>query len=462
MKIISNYIFGLLFFVPVISWGKVNVEKIKASGSSPVYNVYDFGAKGDGISNDQKAIQKAINACHKTGGTVLLKKGKFLTGQLLLISNITLQIDTSAMILGIQSDQEEHYPHGLIETKYPNRMLEDCQRRLIYGNKVENVSITGGGTINGQGNYEHWMNVKNLGTEKDRPSIFTFVGSKNISVSNITLLYPACWTQVYIECDNVLIQNIKVNTGELTPNRDGIDIVDCHNVLIEDCFIQSEDDGICFKSGSEYGCKDVVVRRGTLDKLNVIPGNCIKLGTDGLGSFMNFEFDDLILKNTFAQTAIVIESMDGAVIDNINISNCDISNCGQAIFILLADRKRTVPGRKPRIGSISNVSIKNIKGRNFTQQFPSIITGIDGHNIQNITFENFDLVLKGGINSVNQKVMEYDGTYPEGNKFGETNAYGFFVRHVDKVSFINCKISSTLEDTRPWLIHENVKTVWIK
>ena len=103
------------------------------------------------------------------------------------------------------------------------------------------------------------MNVKNLGTEKDRPSIFAFVGSKNIAVSNITLLYPACWTQVYIECDSVTIQNIKVNTGKLTPNRDGIDIVDCHKVLIEDCFIQSEDDGICFKSGSEYGCKDVIV-----------------------------------------------------------------------------------------------------------------------------------------------------------------------------------------------------------
>ncbi|MDD3320576.1 MAG: glycosyl hydrolase family 28 protein [Paludibacter sp.] len=460
MKIVLKFFIVLFLCVPLSTRGQVKAQKSKAAGV--VYNVYDFGAKGDGKTNDQKAIQKAIDTCGKTGGTVLLKKGNFLTGQIELVSNITLQIDTTAVILGIQSDKEEHYPHKLIETNYPNRMLEDCQRRLIYGNNIENVSITGGGTINGQGSYDQWMNVKNLGTEKDRPSIFTIVGSKNISVSNITLLYPACWTQVYIECDNVHIQNIKVNTGELTPNRDGIDIVDCHKVLIEDCFIQSEDDGICFKSGSEYGCKDVVVRRCTMDKLNVIPGNCIKLGTDGLGSFMNFEFHDLILKNAVAQTAIVIESMDGAVIDNINVSNCDITNCGQAIFILLADRKRTVPDRKPRIGSISNVYFKNIKGRNFTQQFPSIITGIEGHNIQNITFENFDLVVKGGINSVDQQVMEYDGTYPEGNKFGETNAHAFFVRHADKVSFINCKISSELKDARPWLIHKDVKTVEIK
>ncbi len=148
-------------------------------------------------------------------------------------------------------------------------MLQDCQRRLIYGNKVNNVTITGGGTINGQGDFEPWMHVKEIGTEKDRPSILTFVGAKNIRVSNIELIKPACWTQVYIESNDISIQKIKVNTGSLTPNRDGIDIVDCHQVLIEDSFIQSEDDGICFKSGSEYGCKDIVVRRCILDKLNV-------------------------------------------------------------------------------------------------------------------------------------------------------------------------------------------------
>jgi polygalacturonase len=427
-----------------------------------IYNVYDFGAKGDGVTNDQIAIQKAILACSKTGGTVMLREGIFLTGQLSLVSNMRLHIDTSATILGIQSDHEIDYPHHLIETKFPNRMLEDCQRRLIYGNHVENVTITGGGTINGQGDREQWINVVNLGTEKDRPSILAFVGSENIHVSNITMLFPACWTQVYIETNHLTLRNIKVNTGKLTPNRDGIDIVDCHHVLIEDCFIQSEDDGICFKSGSEYGCKDVIVRRCVMDKLNVEPGNCIKLGTDGLGSFTDFEFTDLKLINAVAQTAIVIESMDGAVIDNINISNCEIENCGQAIFMLLADRKRTVSNGKPRIGSISNVHFKDITGINFTQQFPSIITGIPGHNIQNVTFENFDLVMKGGIHQTDFSVMEYDGKYPEGNKFGVTGAYAFFVRHTDAVTFKNCKISTANEDERPWLIQQEVHSVAIE
>jgi hypothetical protein len=139
-----------------------------------------------------------------------------------------------------------------------------------------------------------------------------------------------------------------------------------------------------------------------------------------------------------------------------------LKTVGQAIFILLADRKRTVPKRSPRIGSISNVHFKNIQGRNFAQQFPSIITGIVGHHIQNISFENVELELKGGINVTNQKVMEYDGTYPEGNEFGDTNAYGFFVRHTDEVSFINCRISSALKDLRSWLIQEDVKKVNIQ
>ena len=454
---IVSMIRHLMFVVFMLSF-----FDLVSQDSGPIYDVYAFGAMGNGIANDQKAIQKAIDTCSKTGGTVLLRNGTFLTGQLLLVSNMTLRIDSTAVILGIKSDEEIYYPHHLIETEYPNRMLEDCQRRLIYGNKVKNVIITGGGTINGQGDHAKWVNVKGLGTEKDRPSLLAFVASKNITVSNITLLYPACWTQVYIESENIIIQNIKVNTGKLSPNRDGIDIVDCHHVLIEDCYIQSEDDGICFKSGSEYGCKDVVVRRCTMDKLNVMAGNCIKLGTDGLGSFVDFEFSDLKLINAYAQTAIVIESMDGALIDNIQIRNCDIENCGQAFFILLGDRKRTVPDRKPRIGTISNVYFENIKGRRFTQQFPSIITGINGHNIQNVTFENIDLELKGGIRSTDQSVMEYEGKYPEGNRFGETNAYAFFVRHTDEVSFINCKINAEENDLRPWLIPEDVKKLIVK
>tara|TARA_R110000868_G_scaffold99016_1_gene272541 strand:+ start:399 stop:1754 length:1356 start_codon:yes stop_codon:yes gene_type:complete len=432
---------------------------IQAQKNEIVYNIRDFGAKGDGLSNDQQAIQNAILACEKTGGTVLINNGVFLTGQIQLVSNMTLYIDSTATVLGIKSDKEEHYPHQLIETIYPNRMLEDCQRRLIYGNKVENVTIEGGGTINGQGDYKPWMNVKELGTEKDRPSILAFVGSKNIIVKDIALINPACWTQVYIESVNITIKNIKVNTGNLTPNRDGIDIVDCHNVLIEDCNIKSEDDGICFKSGSEFGCKDIVVKNCIIDKLNVNAGNCFKLGTDGLGSFMNFDVSNLTLKNAHQNSAIVIESMDGSVIDNITIRDSSIDNCGQAIFILLADRKRTVPNRKPRIGTISNIVFKNISGDNFTQQYPSIITGIPGHHIQNVVFENLNFKVKGGILETNQTVMEYDGNYPEGSKFGNTNAHGFFLRHADNINFINCKITTENVDARPWIIHENVKSI---
>lgn len=434
-------------------------ESKQGSLTGPVYNVRDFGAIGDGKTNDQKAIQKTIDECMSTGGTVVLEKGVFLTGQLSLVSDMTLFIDSSAVVLGIQSDSETAYPHHIIETVYPNRMKDDCQRRLIYGNRVENVTITGGGAIHGQGDYSPWMNVKELGTEKDRPSILAFVCSKNITVTNITMEKPACWTQVYIESDSITLRGLKVHTGNLTPNRDGIDIVDCHNVLIEDCDIKSEDDGICFKSGSEYGCKDVIVRKCKIDKLNVPAGNCFKLGTDGLGRFMNFEVSDLTLLNAEQNSAFAIESMDGAVIDNLTFRNCSISACGQAFFIMLADRLRTVPGRKERIGTISNIHFLNISGDQFTKHYPSIITGIKGHNIQNVSFENINLELKGGIIDTDQLVPEYDGTYPEGSKFGNTNASAFFVRHTDRVSFLNCRFSFENEDSRKAIVTDNVKEI---
>lgn len=428
----------------------------------PVFDVFDYGAKGDGKTLDQEAIQKAVDKCKGTGGTVYLHNGTFLTGQIGLGSDMTLFIDSTATVLGIQSDKQDHYPSHLIETRYPNRMLEDCQRRLIYGNHVHNLTVTGKGTIDGQGDFSPWMNVKELGAEKDRPGIFAFVASTNITVSGLTLLDPACWTQVYIECDSLVISELTINSGTLTPNRDGIDIVDCHNVLIEKCNIKSEDDGICFKSGSEFGCKNVVVRDCVIDKLNVNAGNCFKFGTDALGCFMNFEVSGLTLKNSYQNSAIVIESMDGAVIDNLNFTDCSISNCGQAVFMLLADRKRTVPGRKPRIGTISNIHFKKITGSGFTQQYPSIITGIKGHQIQNVTFEDMNFTLRGGVNITGQTVMEYDGKYPEGSKFGNTPAWAFYVRHTDEINFIHCRFETDTPDARMWLVTENVERVVVK
>ncbi len=433
-----------------------------AIASGPVHNVRDFGAIGDGRTNDHDAIQKAISSCDADGGTVVLSNGTFLTGQILLANNITLQIDSTATVLGIQSDSDADYPRGIISTRFPNRMKDDCQRRLFYGDHVRNVTITGGGTICGQGEYTPWMHVAGLGTEKDRPSLLAFVGCINITVSNLTMLRPACWTQVYIESDSITIRGLKIDTGTLTPNRDGIDIVDCHHVLIEDCNIRSEDDGICFKSGSEYGCDNVTVRRCFIDKAGVTAGNCFKLGTDGLGSFTNFEVSDLTLINAVQNSAIAIESVDGAMIDNLNFSKCNISNCGQAIFLILGDRRRTVPGRPTRIGSVSNIRFSNIEGRKFSRQYPSIITGINGHNIQNVTFENCRLILKGGVKMSGQKVPEYDGSYPEGSKYGDTNAYGFFIRHTDRVTFIDCKISSEDTDARDWVSTEDVKELIIK
>lgn len=433
-----------------------------AQMTRPIFDVRNYGAVGDGKTNDQKAIQKAVDQCKKRGGTVLLQKGTFLTGQISLVGNMTLYIDSSATVLGVQSDSESDYPHHMIETVYQNRMKDDCQRRLIYGNKVQNVTITGGGTINGQGDYSPWMNVKELGTEKDRPSIFAFVGAKDIAVSNLTLLKPACWTQVYIESDRVTLKNLRINTGSLTPNRDGIDIVDCHQVIIEDCQIKAEDDGICFKSGSEYGCNGAIVRRCTIDKLNVKAGNCFKLGTDGLGSFTDFLVSDLTLMNAYQNSAIAIESVDGAMIDNLNFSNCTINNCGQAIFVLLGNRGRTVPGRQARIGTISNLHFKNIKGDGFTQSYPSIITGIKGHNIQNVTLDDVVLNVKGGVSTNDQVVMEYDGKYPEGSKYGDTNAAGIFIRHVDSAVLTNCQITTVQPDARALIVKEDVQELITK
>src|SRR5205085_2593241 len=123
--------------------------------------------------------------------------------------------------------------------------------------------------------------------ESLRPSILEFTSCEKVEVNGVRLLHPGMWTQVSLECRGVTLRRLYVNTGNVASNRDGMDICDCHNVLIEDCWIAAQDDAICFKSGSPFGCKDIVVRRCSVDKLGLSAGNCVKFGTTSYGSFIN-------------------------------------------------------------------------------------------------------------------------------------------------------------------------------
>ena len=135
MKNFRNIIFIFLFFTPFIS------------GQNYVYNVVDYGAKGDGVTLDTKAIQSAINAAAVKGGKVVFPGGVYLSGTLFLKSNVTLEISEGAVLLG--STNIKDYPDTIPSLQSYNDVF--LTQSLIYGDNLENISITGRGTIDGQG-----------------------------------------------------------------------------------------------------------------------------------------------------------------------------------------------------------------------------------------------------------------------------------------------------------------------
>ncbi len=238
-------------------------------GTVPFFNVRDYGAIGDGKTLNTKAIQNAIDDCHKNGGgKVYLHKGIFISGTIILKSNVTLYIEAGTILKA--SNNLEDFP--IMPSRYPSYVGNfETNKMLIYAEDASNISIAGRGTIDGNG--DHWVNGPyGIPSFSVRPRIIHLRGCENIKISDITLYNSASWVQSYQSCKNLVIDGITVNSRENKDiekerfadargrNTDGLDLLDCEKVRISNCYINSGDDAICLKSFSpDEGCRDITI-----------------------------------------------------------------------------------------------------------------------------------------------------------------------------------------------------------
>lgn len=389
------------------------------------YNALQQGAVGDGKTLNTKSLQSAIDALHaKEGGQLYFPAGRYLTGSLQLKSNVTLYLEKEAVLLGSTSPYD--YP-GFSTEKELKVNNDHFDQALIYAEGAENIGITGEGRIDGQGR-ELALTIDSLHVEN-----------------------RAYW------------------------NNDGIDISDCKDVRISNCFINSADDGICLKSHNWGAWND----RVSISNCHIISSaSAIKFGTESLGGFKNVTIDNIRIKDTF-RSAIAIESVDGAEIENVQVSNVHAVNTGNAIFIRLGHRS----GEQP--GYLRNVTIKDVYvevpfGRPdinydlcgpavtfFHNPFPSSISGIPGHDIENVKLENIEIVCPGRATrgmaymslSRLKDVPENEKGYPEFTMFEELPSWGFYVRHVKGIQMHNVKLRLQEDDFRPAFVFDRVSNV---
>jgi polygalacturonase len=442
-----------------------------------VCDVKEHGATGDGKTKDTKAIQAAIDACATTGGKVSLHDGTFLSAMLTLKSNITLDIAPTATLLGSQNVAE--YPDT--NPPFTNTQLGNCRRALVYAEGAKNVRIQGGGTINGNARGVGDWNGNKI-KEALRPMAIFLTASENVVVENVTVKDAATWAVVLMEVEHAVVRGLTVST-DLGPTHDGIDIVDGHDVLIENSTVTSGDDSICLKSGSAKGTKHVVVKNCQTKQSGVANG--VKFGTASVGSFEDIVIEDVSIANAQA-AAMAVESVDGAKISNVTFRRITTDNVGTPFFVLLGSRDRN----PKRVGSIDGVTFEKIKGTNMRYPWGSVITGTtignETFDIANISFKDVDLTFKGaGIPSnpapfTTESFPEYQGPvlgqpgklynqYPDakfltGFDGREDTAYrapgyAFFVRHANNVTFAGCKTSVSGSDPRPAIATKDASSV---
>jgi polygalacturonase len=244
-------------------------------------NPRDFGAKADGTTKDTAAIQSAIDACAtKGGGTVRLTAGTYLSAPIVLKSNITLQLDKGATLLG--SPDHADYP-AKIEFRLP------AAQGLVSATNAENVAITGEGTIDGQG--ESWWNMIRgvhdagvMGNSHPRPRLVVFDHCKHVRVEGVTIQNSPFWQLVPYYCDDVLIRNVRILAPYPSPNTDAVDPFSSSNVRIDHLYADTGDDAIAIKSGAiDSAGGDDPVHDITITDCTFLHGHGLSIGSELAG-----------------------------------------------------------------------------------------------------------------------------------------------------------------------------------
>jgi pectate lyase len=463
------------------------------------YNISSYGAVGDGIVNNAVQIQSAIDDAYAGGGgKVIIPPGNFATGVIFLKSNVELYLSAGARLLGSPFRKDYDNPVALA---------------IVVAKDAKNISVTGTGVIDGQApelmknlfvSLQDGSIIDNTWQfkrpdEKIRPMLIKFIGCSNVTIKDVSLKNSAGWTQDYKECSGLIIDNIKVENTAYW-NNDGLDVTDCKNVKITNCFVNSADDGICLKSENRKLCCDSVYIADCTIRSSA---SAFKLGTASWGGFKNIKVRNLTIYDTY-RSAVAIECVDGGKTENIDIENINCRNIGNAIFIKLGQRnvdstagvlknirianlKAEVPLRKPDLGypfegppDYLRYRYKNsfkerpLLGYPFIGQpmfpynlIPSSITGIPGEYVKNITLENIEIIFGGAadkkvayipLDSL-KKVPEMKDDYPEFSMFGELPAWGIYVRHADGIIFKNVKMSFKEDDFRPAMVFDDARNI---
>lgn len=366
------------------------------------YDITKFGVKNDSTILQTKAIQKVIDqAFAKGGGTIVIPKGTYLSGALFFKKKTNLLLQDGAVLKG--SDEIKNYP--LIPSRMEGQSL-DYYAALVNAYSVDGFSISGPGTINGNGLkfwktfWTHREDMKKIGKsstnlEVSRPRLIFIWKCNNVKIQNIKLCNAGFWTTHLYQCNDVLIDHADIRSPfkpVKAPSTDGVDIDVCKRVTITNCYISVNDDAIVIKGGKgptahklpQNGIvEDVLIENCTFGPAHAT----LTLGSESIHA-KNITMRNCVVNNTcpilkFKMRGDTFQLFENITVDNITGSSgavIDLNPWSQ--FFNLAGSKE-----KP-FGIIKNITMSNIK---ITSTKFGEMQGNPLDQLSNFTFKNVEV-----------------------------------------------------------------------
>jgi polygalacturonase len=482
-----------------------------------IFDIRTYGAVGDGKAVDSPAINKAIEAAAAAGGgTVLFPSGTWLSFSIRLKSHVALYLAQGATILAADSPlpgATTGYNGGTYDAAEPNTAWDAYQdyghnhwhNSLIWGEGINDVSITGPGVIFGKGlSYGAGPGrppgappanpprspIEGAAVVRPPRGNYTMfqaeqpgVGNKAIALKNchnvlfrdFSILKGGHFGLLLTGVDNLTIDNLTIDT-----DRDGMDIDCCRNVRVSNCFVNSPwDDAICPKSSYALGYNratenmtitncyvagsyelgtmfDGTYKKFAPDVPRLARNGRIKCGTESNGGFKNITISNCVFDGCMG---LALESEDGALCEDIAISNITMRDVVSApLFWRLGARLRG-PKESTKVGTLQRIVVNNLVSYNTSPHISSILSGIPGSAIRDVKISNVYIQHKGGGSADDAKIVmpENADKYPDPGMFGpETPSQGFFLRHITNLEMSHVEVQPATPDQRPGFYLEDV------
>ena len=448
-----------------------------------VFNIRDFGAKGDGQTLDTAAVQAAIDACHQDqGGTVLVPAGTFVIGTVELKSNVTLHLAAQGTLLGSAHGPDYHAVEAI--PLAGDSTLADGNVGLLFAVGSENITVEGPGTIDGRGAQFRSPargEPSPAGiTGSHRPYHLLFYQCRNLRVRDIFLKDSAFHSVRIIQSSQVLLDGIRIR-GRVIHNNDGFHFISCEYVHLTNSDVQSQDDA-CALFGSckfititncSFSTRWSVFRFGGGVAENIAISNCllvevygcpIKLRCGPGARFENISFANLVMRDVTGPISIG----NGPRSQHSRSSGTGVSTNQPA-----SSESNTEADAQLPPGVVRNISFHGIRatvtkplpltGSEFVSTYNpgeifSCITlnGFDDGVLENITFDDVHITFPGGGTAEQGAVRAVPKVAGEYYSMGVPPACGLFARNVRGLTLQNVRLETATPDLRPALVLDQV------